>query len=47
MPDISLLKELSQILGVSINELLSGEKIDNDETKSEEIILDSLVENEK
>ena len=47
MPDISLLKDLSVILGVSINELLSGEKLDNNETKSEEIILDSLVENEK
>lgn len=27
--DMSLLRPLSEILGVSVNEILSGEKIDN------------------
>ena len=39
--DMSLLKPLSEILGVSVNEILSGEKIDNEdiEKKSEENII--------
>lgn len=39
--DMSLLKPLSGILGVSVNEILSGEKIDNEdiEKKSEENII--------
>lgn len=45
MPDISLLKELCSILGVSINELLSGER--NPKNSSDEIIIDSLEVNEK
>lgn len=45
MPDISLLKNLSSILEVSISELLSGEKLQNSENKSEELIFNSLVEN--
>lgn len=45
MPDISLLKNLCSILEVSINELLSGEKLQNSKKKSEELILSSLVEN--
>ena len=31
MPDLSLLKPLCEILGISINELLSGEKLNQDE----------------
>lgn len=31
MPDLSLFKPLCEILGISINELMSGEKIDNKE----------------
>lgn len=45
MPDISLLKNLCSILEVSINELLSGEKLQNSEKRSEELILNSLIEN--
>ena len=39
--DMSLLKPLSEILGVSVNEILSGEKIDDSdiEKKSEENII--------
>ncbi len=39
--DMSLLKPLSEILGVSVNEILSGERIDNSdiEKKSEENII--------
>lgn len=47
MPDISLLKELSEILGITTNELLSGERLNNPEEKTEIIILDSLKDNEK
>lgn len=45
MPDISLLKELCLTLGVSINELLSGER--NPNNSSDDIILNSLEENQK
>jgi len=31
MPDLSLIPKLCEILGISINELLSGERIENDE----------------
>ena len=42
--DMSLLKPLSQILGVSITELLNGEKIVNEEItkKSEEILVETI-----
>lgn len=42
MPDLSLLQQLSNILGVSINELLSGEKIRKEEyqEKLEENIIE-------
>lgn len=44
-PDISLLKELSDILGVSINELLSGEDIEKLEIEqSEDIIVETVKE---
>ena len=45
MPDISLLEELCSILGVTINELLSGER--NTKNSSDKIIMDSLEVNEK
>lgn len=42
-PDISLLKELSSILGISVNELLSGEDIKKLEPEqSEDILLSSV-----
>ena len=42
-PDISLLKDLSSILDISINELLSGEDIEKLELeKSEDILLESV-----
>jgi len=42
--DLSLLIPLSDILGVSVTEILNGEKIDNDEmnSKSEEILIDTI-----
>ena len=44
-PDISLLKELSDILDVSINELLSGEDIEKLEIEqSEDIIVETVKE---
>lgn len=45
LPDISLLKNLSQILDISITELLSGEK--NSINKTENIIIDTLNTNQK
>ena len=42
-PDISLLKDLSCILGVSVNELLSGEELEKLELeKSEEILVETV-----
>ena len=42
-PDISLLKDLSCILGVSVNELLSGEDIDNlEKERTDNILIDSV-----
>ena len=42
--DLSLLKPLSQILGVSITEILNGEKVNKEEinNKSEEVLIDTL-----
>ena len=42
MPDSSIMLELCGILGISVNELLIGEKIDGDsiEKKNEQLILD-------
>ena len=42
--DLSLLKPLSKILGVSVTEILNGEKFRKDEInfKSEEILIDTL-----
>ncbi len=44
MPDLSLLKPLCEILGISINELLSGEKLSQDEyqEKIEENIINTI-----
>ena len=42
-PDISLLKDLSSILGVSVNELLSGEDIDNlEKERTDNVLIDSV-----
>ena len=42
-PDISLLKDLGRILGVSVNELLSGEDIDElEKEKTDVILLDTV-----
>ena len=42
MPDSSIMLELCDILGISVNELLSGEKIDmeNNNQKSEQLLLE-------
>lgn len=42
--DLSILKPLSQILKVSIVEILNGEKLDKDKisTKNEEVLIDTL-----
>lgn len=44
MPDLALLKPLSNELGITVNELLSGERIEKEEyqTKSEENILNAI-----
>ena len=49
MPDTLIMLELCDILGISVNELLSGEKIDmeNDNQKTEQLLLDMAKELEK
>ena len=49
MPDSSLMLELCDILGISVNELLSGEKIsmENNNQKNEQLLLDMAKELEK
>ena len=49
MPDSSIMLELCDILGISVNELLSGEKIDEDSNnqKNERILLEMTQELEK
>ena len=49
MPDTSIMLELCDILGISINELLSGEKInmENSSQKNEQLLLDMAKELEK
>ena len=49
MPDSSIMLELCSILNISVNELLSGEKIimENNEQKNEQLLLDMAKELEK
>ena len=49
MPDTSIMLELCEILGISVNELLSGEKInmENNNQKSEQLLLEMANELEK
>ena len=49
MPDPSIMLELCDILGISVNELLSGEKIsmENNNQKNEQLLLDMVKELEK
>ena len=49
MPDTSIMLQLCGILGISVNELLSGEKInmENNEQKNEQLLLDMAKELEK
>ena len=49
MPDTSIMLELCDILCISVNELLSGEKIDaeNNNRKNEQLLLDMAKELEK
>ena len=49
MPDTSIMIELCDILSISVNELLSGEKIDmeNNNQKNEQLLLDMAKELEK
>ena len=46
MPDTSIMLELCEILGISVNELLSGEKIimENENKKNEQLLLDMAKE---
>ena len=48
-PDVTLLLPLSQLFGVSVNELLRGERIQADQKleKSEETILETLTQSKK
>ena len=45
MPDLSLMKPLCEILGITLNELISGERIEKKEIqkKSEENILKTIL----
>ena len=49
MPDSSIMLELCDILGISVNELLSGEKIsmENNNQKNEQLLLDMAKELER
>ena len=49
MPDTSIMLELCDILGINVNELLSGEKINMENTsqKDEQLLLDMAQEIEK
>ena len=49
MPDSSIMLELCDILGISVNELLSGEKIlmENSNQKNEQLLLDMAKELER
>jgi len=49
MPDTSIMLELCDILGISVNELLCGEKInmENNNQKNEQLVLDMAKELEK
>ena len=49
MPDSSIMLELCDILGISVNELLSGEKInmENNDQKNEQLLLKMAKELEK
>ena len=49
MPDTSVMLELCDILGISVNELLSGEKIsmENNNQKNEQLLLDMAKELER
>ena len=49
MPDTSIMLELCDILGISVNELLCGEKInmENENKKNEQILLDMAKELEQ
>ncbi len=49
MPDSSIMLKLCSILGINVNELLSGEKIsmENNEQKNEQLLLDMAKEVEK
>ena len=49
MPDTSIMLELCDILGISVNELLNGEKInmENNDQKNEQLLLDMAKELEK
>ena len=49
MPDTSIMLDLCDILGISVNELLSGEKIimENNNQKTEQLLLDMAKELEK
>ncbi len=49
IPEISMLLPLSKILEVSVNELLSGEKIEEEKLleKTEEVIIETITENNK
>ena len=49
LPDVSIMLELCDVLGISVNELLSGEEIvmENNNKKNEQLLLDMAKELEK
>ena len=42
LPDLSLIKDVSDILGVTVNELLTGEKLDSKEEVFENNIINTI-----
>ena len=49
MPELSLFNSLCEILGITVNDLMSGEKVDNKDYINllEENIVNIMVNNEK
>ncbi len=49
LPDLSLLVPLCEVLGISVNELLCGERIEREDLpeKAQDIVLDALTDSQK
>lgn len=45
-PDVTIMPQLSQVLGISVDELLAGETVKADENKQEQILFEAVVPQE-